>query len=142
MLIRRLDDCSACTAGDHTRLRELLHPDRQSAAIRYSLAHASLDPGMTSLPHALSSSEVYYILSGRGCMVIDGEECEVETGQAVYIPPGAVQHIRNTGNEPLAFLCIVDPAWQRADETVLIEKAPVIPTETADTIDTHAEKNT
>jgi mannose-6-phosphate isomerase-like protein (cupin superfamily) len=110
MLIRRLEDCCEFTAGDRTRLKELLHPDRQPTTIRYSLAHASLDPGTASVPHALSSSEVYYILSGRGSMVIDTEECAVAPGQAVYIPPNAVQYIKNTGDGPLAFLCIVDPA--------------------------------
>jgi mannose-6-phosphate isomerase-like protein (cupin superfamily) len=36
----------------------------------------------------------------------------------VYIPPGAEQHIRNTGAGDLKFLCIVDPAWRAEDEEV------------------------
>jgi len=119
MLVRCLNDCPEFTAGDHTRLRELLHPDRQPAAIRYSLAHALLAPGESSTAHRLNSSELYYILSGRGRMVIDDESREAEPGAAIYIPPGAVQSITNIGSEPLAFLCIVDPAWQPEHETVL-----------------------
>lgn len=122
MLVRRLEDCPECSAGDLTRLRELLHPDRQPAAIRYSLAHAQLEPGTTSLPHVLNSSEVYYILSGRGVMVIDDEQRPVEAGQAVYIPPGSVQSLHNTAHETLSFLCIVDPAWRKSDETVLSDR--------------------
>jgi mannose-6-phosphate isomerase-like protein (cupin superfamily) len=46
---------------------------------------------------------------------------EVEPGDAVYIPPGAKQFIRNLGTEPLAFLCIVDPAWHLEDEIIFTE---------------------
>ncbi|MEO1127864.1 MAG: cupin domain-containing protein, partial [Cyanobacteria bacterium J06639_16] len=40
---------------------------------------------------------------------------------AVYIPPSAKQFIHNCGDQPLVFICIVDPAWQKADETVYAE---------------------
>jgi mannose-6-phosphate isomerase-like protein (cupin superfamily) len=119
MLVRCLDECPEFTAGDHTRLRELLHPGKQAAVINYSLAHARLAPGEASTKHRLTSSEVYYILSGRGRMHIDNEERDVARDAAVYIPPDAVQWIENIGSEPLVFLCIVEPAWQPADETVL-----------------------
>jgi mannose-6-phosphate isomerase-like protein (cupin superfamily) len=119
MLIRCLEDCAEFTGGDHTRLKELLHPDRQQAAIRYSLAHALLAPGESSTQHCLNSSEVYYILSGRGRMSIDNEQCVLTPGAAVYIPPNAAQSIENIGSEPLAFLCIVDPAWQPENEIVM-----------------------
>jgi mannose-6-phosphate isomerase-like protein (cupin superfamily) len=140
MLIRRLQDCPECTAGDLTRLRELLHPDRQPAAIRYSLAHAQLEPGAASAPHVLSSSEVYYILSGRGIMVINDEQRPVAGGQAVYIPPGAVQSIKNTAADPLAFLCIVDPAWQSTDERVLADRTQPCPTDSRSGAGNHVEK--
>jgi mannose-6-phosphate isomerase-like protein (cupin superfamily) len=42
----------------------------------------------------------------------------VEPGDAVYIPPNARQFIRNLGEEPLVFICMVDPAWRKEDETV------------------------
>jgi oxalate decarboxylase/phosphoglucose isomerase-like protein (cupin superfamily) len=44
---------------------------------------------------------------------------EVAAGQAVYIPPGAIQRIENPGPGRLAFLCIVEPAWTAAGEEVL-----------------------
>lgn len=118
MLVQKLDRCAEFTAGDGTLLRELLHPDKQPIELRYSLAHAIVLPGQTSLPHSLTTSEVYYILSGAGEMHIDAETQDVEPGDAVYIPPNAKQFIRNSGSEPLVFICIVDPAWRSADETV------------------------
>jgi mannose-6-phosphate isomerase-like protein (cupin superfamily) len=121
MLIRKLSECEEFTAGDGTRLRELLHPDKQAIALRYSLAHAVVPVGQTSTPHALKTSEVYYILSGTGDMHIDYESQSVEPGDAVYIPPNSRQYIHNSGAEPLIFICLVDPAWRPEDETAYHE---------------------
>lgn len=118
MLVQKLNACAEFIAGDSTRLRELLHPNKQRIALRYSLAHATLPCGETSQPHSLKTSEVYYILSGRGEMHIQDETQIVEPGDCVYIPPNARQFIRSCGDEPLVFICIVDPAWRKQDETV------------------------
>jgi mannose-6-phosphate isomerase-like protein (cupin superfamily) len=118
VLIQKLNNCPEFVAGDGTKLRELLHPEKQPIQLRYSLAHAIVPPGQTSIPHALKTSEVYYILEGTGEMHIDEAQQHVEPGDAVYIPPNATQYIRNTGSQPLVFLCIVDPAWRKEDEIV------------------------
>ena len=119
MYISDLDECQTIIAGDGTVLRELLNPEKTELSLGYSLAHAVVPVGKTSLPHRLKSSEVYYILSGEGEMHIDDASSIVRPGQAVYIRPHAVQWIRNTGASELAFLCIVDPAWKPEDEEVL-----------------------
>jgi mannose-6-phosphate isomerase-like protein (cupin superfamily) len=120
MLIRRLKNCSEIMAGDNTRLRELLHPDRDyEFGGRYSLAHASLPPGVASHPHRLTADEVYYIISGCGSMHVDDETSQVGAGDAIEIPPGSVQWIECTGETDLKFLCIVDPAWSAEQEEIL-----------------------
>lgn len=121
MLVRQLYDCEEFVAGDGTLLRELLHPDKQPLQLRYSLAHAIVPIGHTSTLHSLTTSEVYYILSGIGEMHIDGDVQAVGPGDAIYIPPHAKQYIQNTGTDPLVFICIVDPAWRKEDETVYHE---------------------
>ena len=123
MLTRSLSDCKEILAGDNTLLRELLHPVRNDAAIRYSLAHAKLARGTASLPHRLKTSEVYYFISGQGRMHVDGEATPVGPEQVLYVPPGAVQHVENTGTDELVFLCIVDPAWRAEDEEVQERKS-------------------
>ena len=119
MLIKKLKDCAEITAGDRTRLRELLHPARDAVAIRYSLAVARLAPGKQSQAHRLSTAEVYYLVRGSGVMHIGDEAAEVVAGDAVYIPPESVQWFENTGEEEIEFICIVDPAWRPEDEQVL-----------------------
>ncbi len=118
MFIRDLKHCKEFIAGDNSRLRELLHPEKADLAIRYSLAHAVVKTGQISTPHKLRTSEVYYILQGEGIMHINDESAKVAPGQAVYIPPNSRQFIENTGSTELKFLCIVDPAWKREDERI------------------------
>lgn len=106
-------------AGDHTVLRELLNPAKQEVVLRYSLAHGRLAAGKRSKRHSLSSSEVYYFLAGTGRLTVDMETCSVEAGSVVYVQPGGVQWLENTGTEDMEFLCMVDPAWKVEDETIL-----------------------
>ena len=116
MYVRRLNECPEVVAGDRTRLRELLHPDRNPVAIRYSLARARLGPRQKSLSHRLTASEAYYFIQGQGVMHINEDRQTVWAGDVVYVPPGAMQWLENIGGEPIEFLCIVDPAWQLEQE--------------------------
>ena len=117
-MLKNLEDCEEFIAGDGSVLRELLHPDKADVPIRYSLAHAKVAVGQRTMPHRLKSSEVYYIMAGRGLMHIDAESFEVRPDCAVCIPPNSMQYIENTGDCELVFLCIVDPAWRQEDEQV------------------------
>ena len=119
MFVKYLKDCREFVAGDGSILRELLHPEKAEVSVRYSLAHAKVEAGQLTKPHKLTSSEVYYVIAGKGQMHIDRESFEVRPECAVYIPPDAVQYIENTGKCDLEFLCIVDPAWRPEDEQVL-----------------------
>ncbi|MDH5639693.1 MAG: cupin domain-containing protein [Nitrospira sp.] len=119
MLKRTLADCREFLAGDHTVLRELLHPAKETVSLGYSLAHGKLAAGHRSNRHALTSSEVYYFIAGQGRLIIDSETCSVEAGSVVYVPPGGTQSLENTGTTDIEFLCLVDPAWRIEDETVL-----------------------
>jgi len=121
MLIHDLRHAHYFTAGDGTTLCEWLHPAREDnhLHITYSLAHAMLRPGEASRPHRLrTSSEVFVIMGGEGTISVDDETAPVAPGRAVYVPPGAVQHLRNTGSEDLIFICLVSPPWRTEDEEV------------------------
>lgn len=119
MYIKRLAGCREIVAGDGTRLRELLHPERDPVGIRCSLAIARLEPGQSSAPHRLKSSEVYYVIGGVGMMHVDEETEAIGPGDAVSIPAGAIQWLENPGGEAVEFACIVDPAWRQEDEEIL-----------------------
>ncbi|MFH1149227.1 MAG: cupin domain-containing protein [Actinomycetota bacterium] len=119
MVIRDLAAGDAFPAGDGCRLRELFHPEKELLDVEYSFAEAVVDPGEGTYRHRLrEASEVYYILEGEGLMHIGDEAEPVRPYQAVYIPPGAIQFIENTGDIPLRFICIVEPGWREYDEEV------------------------
>lgn len=106
-------------AGDGSLLNEILHPGKEPVDIRFSLAHATVQPRHRTRPHVLDCAEVYYILSGRGVMHINNEAANVGKDDIVYIPPGHSQFIENTARADLTFLCIVDPAWRPEIEKIL-----------------------
>ncbi|MCP4482698.1 MAG: cupin domain-containing protein [bacterium] len=118
MFVKKLKDCQEFIAGDGCRLREILHPDKQKLDLGYSLAYAEVKRGQVTKLHALSSSEVYYIIAGNGKMYIDDEVADVSMGDTIYIPSNSQQSIENIGESVLSFICIVDPAWRIEDESV------------------------
>jgi mannose-6-phosphate isomerase-like protein (cupin superfamily) len=119
MLIKNIKNIPSFLAGDHTYIKEVLHPNNDNISIQYSLAHATLPIGETSLPHLLHGSEVYFITKGQGIVFINDEQKAVSVGDMVFIPPRAKQYIQNTGDEPLEFLCIVHPEWKAEEEELL-----------------------
>lgn len=118
MYVTSLNDCPKFLAGDHTHLRELLHPSRVPVGIRYSLAHGWLDPGDRSKLHRLKASEVYYFLNGEGLFTVGEETVKIASGSVVYVPPGGVQSVENIGSGSLEFICLVDPPWKLEEEEV------------------------
>ncbi len=118
MLIRSISSQREIIAPDGARIRELLHPARETMElkIRYSLAYGLVQVNQSTKSHRLkTSSEVYFILKGQGKLVVDEEAVEVKVGDAIYVPPNATQHVVNTGDKNLEYLVIVDPMWHSAD---------------------------
>lgn len=103
---------------DTSEIRELLNP-ATSDLRNISLAEATLAPGAaTQAHHHPRADEIYYILHGSGTMWIEDAERVVSAGDAIAIPAGRSHTIRNTGHEPLTFLCACGPAYSH-DDTVL-----------------------
>jgi mannose-6-phosphate isomerase-like protein (cupin superfamily) len=79
------------------------------------------EPGSQQEVHAHPDSEqIYVIVRGRGTMIVEDEEREVEAGYAVLIPENTRHAIRNTGAEPLEYVAATAPPvdsrqlWRRA----------------------------
>ncbi len=116
MRVKRTADCAAFTAVDASRLREVLHPRNDGGGLPFSLAVARVAPGQATERHALRGHEVYYLLSGSGRMHVGTDSALVAAGDAIHIPPGAVQWIENLGEEALEFVAVVAPPWCAEDE--------------------------
>lgn len=119
MIIKHLKNLKEFIAGDNSRLKEIINPQKENLKLRYSLACAKVGKNKRTLKHRLKYSEVYFIIKGNGVMHIGKDKKNVKTGDTIYIPPNSVQYIENKGKCPLEFLCIVDPAWRAKCEEVL-----------------------
>ena len=121
MYIKKANDCQAFSPFEGETVRELLPVGKDGAGSKYSLAHIQLAPGKKINRYRLKKPEAYYILAGTGRVRVDDEATEVSAGCIVYVPPGTVRSLENTGRNDLVFLDIVDPAFQPADME-MIEK--------------------
>ena len=119
MFHKKLKDATEFVAGDHTILREIMHPKHDDVAIGYSIAHARIESGKASLPHQLKSSETYYILMGKGIMHIGNDSVTVKKDDVFFVPALSLQYIENTGKSDLLFLCIVEPYWMEEEEIII-----------------------
>lgn len=120
MLVKDIRKSDYARVIDGTTLCELLHPKNDGVELDFSMAHAVLKAGNSSLPHKISGSiEIYFILEGKGEMHINMEKNVVQAGQAIYIPSNARQWIKNTEKDDLKFLCIVSPSWSKDNEELL-----------------------
>jgi len=119
MFIRDIASSTEIIAGDNTLLKELFNPLKDDLELGYSFAVGRIQLGGSTYLHRLKSSEVYFILKGIAEVTINEETGVVGASQAVYVPRGAAQLVRNVGDEELLFVCIVDPAWKEEDEKIL-----------------------
>ena len=118
MIHKKISNVQEFLAGDHTHLKEVLHPSNDNLELGYSLAHAYIKVGEQSLPHRLHFSETYYFLEGKGEIYVNDKMIEVKPNEIVFVPPHALQYVKNTGQTPLNFICIVSPPWSAETEEI------------------------
>ncbi|MCW4029533.1 MAG: cupin domain-containing protein [Candidatus Bathyarchaeota archaeon] len=99
-------------------LHEYLTPEHCYIAENYScpdvsIARATVEPGVTTVPHHLKGvQEIYLIASGQGTVTVgDLKPTPVTAGDVVVIPPETSQKITNTGTVDLVFHCICTPRF-------------------------------
>jgi mannose-6-phosphate isomerase-like protein (cupin superfamily) len=75
---------------------------------RLCTTHVRIRPGETVPKHTHDNEDqVYYVLSGAGFVVLDGQRTDVSAGSSVLIPLGTAHEITNTGPEPLDYVFFV-----------------------------------
>ena len=96
---------------DHAKV----NPERMAKIALATTARAQLDlyclaPGQEQKPHSHPDQDkIYFVLEGRGrVMVGDGVET-LEAGEAVVAPAGVAHGLANAGTTPLLALVVVTP---------------------------------
>ena len=61
-------------------------------------------PGSGVGHHVQKEDEIYYVLSGRGTMTLDGKTVDITPGTAVLTRPGSSHSLKQVGSEDLVVL--------------------------------------
>lgn len=78
----------------------------------------SLHPGAAIGYHRNDADEIYYVLSGRGELTVDGVKREVAAGTAILTRPGSSHGLRQVGTDDLVIL--IDYANKNLEQGVRI----------------------
>jgi mannose-6-phosphate isomerase-like protein (cupin superfamily) len=75
-----------------------------------SAHHLRIEPGGGFKPHVHEGeTELHFIISGRGQVLIGERWEDVVAGDVVLAFPGVVHGLRNPGSDPLFALCVFSP---------------------------------
>jgi quercetin dioxygenase-like cupin family protein len=106
--------------GDHIDapfkrvIRHLAAPGLSLNSQNMWLGTSTVEPGNKTNAHSHDiNEEIFYCVSGTGIMIVDGEEQEYTPGAVVFVPPGAVHQVVNTGDVPLKSVCAVSPPFEQ-----------------------------
>jgi mannose-6-phosphate isomerase-like protein (cupin superfamily) len=87
LIIRHEDEAPKERSACGYRYRLLSQEDKDKDVAAW--AHA-VDIDGAKLHYHKIATELYYVLSGEGKVILDGEEEEVRPGSMIHIPPGVV----------------------------------------------------
>lgn len=77
---------------------------RKAPNLKLVFRKRALKPGSAIGYHLQKEDEIYYVLSGRGAMTIDGKTFEVSAGDAILTRPGSSHGLKQTGAEDLVIM--------------------------------------
>jgi quercetin dioxygenase-like cupin family protein len=91
-------------AGKDTTIQVLISAQEGP---NFALRKFSMKPGGGMPRHTNTVEHEQYVLRGHARIGIGEETYEVNAGDAVYIPAGAIHFYDNIGDEPFEFLCVI-----------------------------------
>jgi mannose-6-phosphate isomerase-like protein (cupin superfamily) len=89
---------------------------RNTSAQSLSVQISEVPAGSEQPIHHHAPEQCYYIIKGKGLMIMEDETREVSAGDAVYIPSNKRHGIRNIGDDILEYLTANSPVFGRAYE--------------------------
>ena len=57
MIVKKIEEIDAFTGKEGTQIRQIFSPSETNNSIRYSIAHCTINPGNSSKPHTMKTSE-------------------------------------------------------------------------------------
>jgi mannose-6-phosphate isomerase-like protein (cupin superfamily) len=76
----------------------------KTPGMKFVFRKRAFHPGSGVGLHEQHEDEVYYALSGKGVMTVDGKDVEMTPGTAVLTRPGSSHSLKQTGPDDLVIL--------------------------------------
>ncbi len=83
----------------------LIGPDDNAPS--FSMRYFQVAPGGHTPKHAHAHEHEIFVVEGDGVVVEGNREHALRPGTAVFVPPNELHQFRNTGSNPLKFLCLI-----------------------------------
>ncbi len=115
MIIRKLDTVptSPVDMDGVKDITKQLVLGRADGVPNFSFRVFTVAPGGHSPHHNHETEHLNYVISGKGALVDGaGRLNPIATGDFAFVAPGDVHQFRNTGEEPLVFICAVPSAYE------------------------------
>jgi mannose-6-phosphate isomerase-like protein (cupin superfamily) len=93
-----------------TRFTSLATPSRGSADV--SIWQVEIAPGTVPVPHELTRTEVFVVLSGTAHVRIGDDRSVARAGDTIIVPADTPFELRNDGDEPFRALCCLPVGGQ------------------------------
>ena len=75
--------------------------------VNFCMRVIELQPGAQIPAHTHAWEHQQFYHAGTGYVVKDGEKIEVGPGTVIYVAPDEEHYLKNTGDTPLVFVCLV-----------------------------------
>jgi quercetin dioxygenase-like cupin family protein len=92
-------------AASGATMRIAIGPD--DGAPNFVMRVFTVEPGGHSPRHSHPYEHEVFFHAGNGELFCEGETHSVGPGHVAFVPPGSLHQFRNTGSEPLVFVCVV-----------------------------------
>jgi len=86
-------------------VRRLIGP--AEAAPNYSLRYFEVEAGGWSCLEQHAHDHGVMVMRGQGSVQLGDEHFKIAFGDVIYIPGDQLHQLRNTGDEPFGFLCVI-----------------------------------
>lgn len=110
MKLKHTADITVDTSHNGTVTRKVLlrNANTDPGSNILSMNEAYLDPGREVEEHQHSDAEeIFFILGGRGTMLVDDEPVPLAAGNLLLVEPGERHLLRNNGADLLTFITIL-----------------------------------
>lgn len=97
--------------------------DEADGAPNFAMRQFEVAPGGFTPRHSHPYEHEVFVLEGDG-VVLDGDQSRpLKAGDVVFVAPGDVHQFRNTGQQPMKFLCLVPNSYKELPVTMAPECA-------------------